>query len=112
MRARVPLDVDLEDQIVYGLTPMRLAYFVLALLAGLAAWSSHAPAVLRAFACATAVVIGAVVAWGRWRGRPADSWIADLAIFVASGHRLRWKRDAALSSGADGALADRGAGPG
>ena len=30
MRARVPLDVDLEDRIVYGLTPIRLAYVVVA----------------------------------------------------------------------------------
>ena len=40
MRARVPLDVDLEDRLLYGLTPIRLAYVVLAGLAALAIWSS------------------------------------------------------------------------
>ena len=32
MPARVPLDVDLEDRLVYGLTPTRLAYVVISLL--------------------------------------------------------------------------------
>src|SRR5438874_90854 len=36
MRARVPLDVDLEDRLLYGLTPVRLAYVVLAGLAVIA----------------------------------------------------------------------------
>src|SRR5665811_2374740 len=40
MPARVPLDVDLEDRLLYGLTPIRLAYAVGALLAAFALWSS------------------------------------------------------------------------
>jgi len=40
MPARVLLDVDLEDKLLYGLTPMRLAYLVVALLGGFALWSS------------------------------------------------------------------------
>jgi hypothetical protein len=95
MRARPPLDVDLEDKLLYGLTPMRLAYLLVALLGGFALWSSlWAPAPLRALACSIVVGTGAVAAWGRWKGRPVDGWIADLSIFVINTHRLvidmRW----------------------
>lgn len=95
MRARPPLDVDLEDKLLYGLTPMRLAYLVVALLGGFALWSSPwAPAPVRALACLVVVVTGAVAAWGRWKGRAVDGWIVDLSIFVINTHRLvidmRW----------------------
>jgi hypothetical protein len=97
MRAKAPLDVDLEDKLLYGLTPMRLAYLVVSLVSGLALWSSPwAPSPVRAFACATVVAIGAIAAWGRWHGRAVDSWVADLSLFVLSTHRVafdeRWSR--------------------
>ena len=38
MRAKAPLDVDLEDKLLYGLTPMRLAYLVVGLVAGFGLW--------------------------------------------------------------------------
>jgi hypothetical protein len=89
MRARAPLDVDLEDKLIYGLTPMRLGYLVGGLVGGFALWSSPwAPAPVRAFACATVVAAGAVAAWGRWRGRAVDSWLADISLFAISTHRL------------------------
>jgi len=92
MRARVPLDVDLEDRLLYGLTPIRLAYMVLAVLGALALWSSSwfvAPA--RGLAAAVVLLAGAVLAWGRWRGRPADGWLTDCATFVLSTRRLSWE---------------------
>jgi len=91
MHARVPLDVDLEDRLVYGLTPIRLAYMVLAALGALAIWSSQwmfAPA--RGFLAVAMLVAGAALAWGRWRGRPADGWGMDFATFVLSTRRLNW----------------------
>ena len=89
MRARAPLDVDLEDKLLYGLTPMRLAYLVIGLVAGFGLWSSPwAPSPVRAFACAVVVATGAIAAWGRWRGRAVDGWVADLFLFVISTHRL------------------------
>lgn len=95
MRARAPLDVDLEDKLLYGLTPMRLAYLIVGLVAGLGLWSSPwAPSPVRAVACSTVVVTGAVAAWGRWRGRAIDGWVADLFLFVVNTHRFvldqRW----------------------
>jgi hypothetical protein len=91
MRARAPLDVDLEDKLLYGLTPMRLAYLVVGLLGGFALWSSPwAPSAVRAGACFVVVGGGAVAAWGRWRGRTVDAWVVDVALFVINTRRLEW----------------------
>jgi len=78
MTARVPLDVDLEDRLLYGLTPTRLAYLVVALVSGFALWSSPwAPTPIRAGAALLTIGIGAVASWGRWMGRSADLWLVD-----------------------------------
>jgi hypothetical protein len=97
MRATAPLDVDLEDKLLYGLTPMRLAYLVIGLVSGFGLWSSPwAPPPVRAVACSAVVAISAIAAWGRWRGRAADGWAADIVLFVVSTHRVavdrRWFR--------------------
>jgi hypothetical protein len=91
MPARIPLDVDLEDRLLYGLTPTRLAYLVVALLAGFALWSSPwSPLAVRASAALLVVGLGAVVSWGRWRGRPADVWLVDIALFAVRTRRVKW----------------------
>lgn len=91
MPARVPLDVDLEDRLLYGLTPVRLAYMVVAVLGGLALWSSSWSLVpVRALAAVACIGIGAAVSWGSWRGRAADAWIVDVVLFVARTHRVAW----------------------
>ena len=89
--ARVPLDVDLEDRIVYGLTPIRLGYAVLAGLAGMAIWSmSWLATPVRVPAAALVLGAGAVLAWGRLRGRPVDEWVLDAALFAWATRRLAW----------------------
>lgn len=91
MPARIPLDVDLEDKLLYGLTPTRLAYVVVALLAGFSIWSSHwTPIALRGCAAIAVGIIGAAAAWGRWRGRPVDGWLIDILIFVGRNYRPAW----------------------
>jgi hypothetical protein len=91
--ARVPLDVDLEDKLLYGLTPTRLAYLVVALLAAFSAWSTHwAPVPVRAPCALMLAAIGACAAWGRWRGRPLDGWLIDLTSFLIATHRIRWRK--------------------
>lgn len=91
MPARAPLDVDLEDKLLYGLTPMRLGYAVMALLCGFAVWSSRwAAAPIRAAACLVVFGAGATLAWGRWRGRAADGWLTDMAAFMTRTQRLVW----------------------
>lgn len=96
MSARVPLDVDLEDKLLYGLTPIRLGYVVLALLAAFSVWSrGWAPVPVRGGAAAAIALAGAAAAWGRWRGRAADRWVTDIAIFVAANYRFQrrpWRR--------------------
>ena len=90
MPARIPLDVDLEDKLLYGLTPMRLVYVVVALLAAFAIWTAHwATSPVRAGAAIATAGIGASAAWGRWRGRAADSWLTDIVIFTLSNYRFR-----------------------
>jgi hypothetical protein len=93
VHARIPLDVDLEDKLIYGLTPTHLAYLVIALLAGFATWSTHwAPPPVRGGTAVVIAIVGAVAAWGRWRGRPLDGWAIDLAIYVVGNYRLKWQR--------------------
>ncbi|HEV3103313.1 MAG TPA: hypothetical protein VG426_13370 [Candidatus Dormibacteraeota bacterium] len=92
MPARAPLDVDLEDKLLYGLTPTRLAYVVLSILAGFAVWSSPlSPQAARAVSCLAVIGVGAAMAWGRWRGRAADSWLLDMSTFVLRRHRVVWR---------------------
>src|ERR1700681_1716075 len=91
MPARAPLDVDLEDKLLYGLTPMRLGYVVLALLGAFALWSSTwTAAPFRAAACVVVLLGGATLAWGRWRGRAVDSWLTDIAAFIVRTQRVVW----------------------
>jgi hypothetical protein len=91
MPTRVPLDVDLEDRLLYGLTPTRLAYMVVAMLAGFALWSSSwSPVSVRVVAAAACIGSGAAISWGSWRGRAADVWMVDVVLFMARTHRLAW----------------------
>ena len=91
MPARAPLDVDLEDQLLYGLTPTRLAYLAIALLAAFAIWSSHwAPPPLRAVVSVLVIGTGAAVSWGRWKERAADAWAIDVVMFATRTHRIAW----------------------
>jgi hypothetical protein len=92
LHAHIPLDVDLEDKLIYGLTPTRLAYLVIALLAAFATWSTRwAPPPIRGGTALVIFVVGAIAAWGRWRGRPLDGWAIDLAIYIVGNHRVKWK---------------------
>ena len=92
MHARVPLDVDLEDKLLYGLTPTRLVYFVVALLGAFATWSAHfASSPVRGTLAIVIAIIGAAAAWGRWRGRATDSWLVDIAVFALANYRVHWR---------------------
>jgi hypothetical protein len=91
MSARVPLDVDLEDKLLYGLTPMRLGYVLVSLLGGFALWSSPwSIQPVRAGACIAVIALGAAMAWGRWHSRAADRWLSDIATFFIRSYRVRW----------------------
>src|SRR5919202_2895310 len=89
MRARVPQDVDLEDKLVYGLTPIRFGYLVIAGLGAISAWNLELlPAPVRLRACLLVAAGGVLLAWGRWRGRPLDRFLADAVVFLRRNYRL------------------------
>jgi len=89
--ARVPLDVDLEDKLLYGLTPTRLAYLVVGLLGAFSIWSAHwAPVPVRATSAIVIGALGVTAAWTRWQGRALDSWVTDFVVFCAATYELRW----------------------
>jgi len=89
MRARVPQDVDLEDRLIYGLSPLRFGYLVIAALGSLSLWRVEAmPPWLRAVPCLLLVAAAAALAWGRWQGRSLDRWLVDLAVFAGRNFRL------------------------
>ena len=88
MPGRIPLDVDLEDKLLYGLTPTRLAYLV---VAAFSLWSTHWGSVpIRAVAAVALLIVGAGAAWGRWRARAVDSWLVDMVAFILATYRVRW----------------------
>ena len=98
MPVRIPLDVDLEDKLLYGLTPARLAYLVVSLLASFSVWSTQwAATPLRAGVAIVLAVIGVSAAWGRWRARPADRWLADAVVFFLATYRVRWSLPRVIS---------------
>lgn len=89
MPVRIPLDVDLEDRLLYGLTPTRLVYLVVALLGAFSVWSTQwAPTAVRAVCAVMLAALGAAAGWGRWRGRPFDAWLKDMSIYGVSTYRI------------------------
>lgn len=98
MRARIPQDVDLEDRLVFGLTPVRFGYLVIAALVAFTAWSGQwASPPVRAAASLPVLGVGAAFAWGRCGGRNLDRWAADLAVYIRRNCLhidLAWRRRA------------------
>jgi hypothetical protein len=93
MRARVPQDVDLDDKLVYGLTPGRFGYLVIAGLAAVMIWNLAAlPLLVRAFGCLLLGGVAALLAWGRWRGRPMDRFLADAVLYFCRNYRPAARR--------------------
>jgi hypothetical protein len=89
----MPQDVDLEDKLIYGLTPVRFGYLVVAALAAVMVWNLTAlPPYARLPGCIVLCAAGAVLGWGRFAGRPADRFLADALLFVGRSYRLRRRR--------------------
>jgi hypothetical protein len=89
----MPQDVDLEDRLVYGLTPARFGYVVIGALTAVMLWNLTAlPAYVRLPGCLVLCAAGAVLGWGRFAGRPADRFLADALLFFGRSYRLRRRR--------------------
>lgn len=100
MQARFPQDVDLEDRLILGLSPVRFGYLAVAALGSFCIWSvDWANTWDRAPAGLPPLVLGVAFAWGRLRGRPLDSWIADVVVFAVQSTCGCWRRRAPLADG-------------
>ncbi|HYZ02020.1 MAG TPA: hypothetical protein VFA92_11040 [Candidatus Binatia bacterium] len=89
MPARIPQDVDLEDRLVLGLTPVRFGYLVIGGLAAFCVWNARWGPVPARLTFALPLLLGGVtLAWGRWGGRPLDAWVGDLALFLRANVRV------------------------
>src|SRR2546425_1007241 len=93
MRARAPQDVDLDDKLVYGLTPGRFGYLVIAGLAAVMIWNLAAlPLLVRAFGCLLLGGVAALLPGGRWRGRPMARFLADAFLYFCRNSRPAARR--------------------
>ena len=100
MATRVPQDVDLEDRLVFGLTPTRFGYLVIGGLAAFMVWSLHwAVSPVRLLAAAPLGAAGIALAWGRCAGRGIDGWVGDFARYLAANVRLEGADDQPRESG-------------
>jgi hypothetical protein len=88
MRARIPAGIDLEDRLLYGLSPARLGYVVG--LAVLASWCWRQPVwwPLRIIAAIALLAAALAVGWMRHEGRHLDAWAEDLARHALARYRL------------------------
>jgi hypothetical protein len=88
MRARIPAGIDLEDRLLYGLSPARLGY--VAGLAVLASWCWRQPVwtPLRLVSAVLLLGLAGAVGWLRHEGRHLDAWAADLARHALKRYRV------------------------
>jgi hypothetical protein len=88
MRARIPAGIDLEDRLLYGLSPARLGY--VAGLAVLASWCWRQPlwGPLRLVIAIALLAAAGAVGWMRRDGRHLDAWAEDLGRHVIARYRV------------------------
>ena len=101
MRARIPAGIDLEDRILYGLSPARLGY--VAVIGVLAIWWWRQPLwlPLRLVPALLLVVAAGAVGWMRRDGRHLDAWAEDVIRFYLRTYRFAWSRPAPRRTAAD-----------
>jgi hypothetical protein len=89
VRARIPLDIDLEDKLIYGLTPLRFGYVLVGGLGAMAVWAGGRPPVWpRLVVCLLLVCVGAAAGWVRRGGRHLDGWLGDIAVYLLRNYRI------------------------
>ena len=88
MRARIPAGIDLEDRLLYGLSPARLGY--VATLAVFASWCWRQPVwvPLRVAAAIVLLAVAGAVGWMRYDGRHLDAWAEDLGRHLIARYRV------------------------
>jgi hypothetical protein len=88
MRARIPAGIDLEDRLLYGLSPARLGY--VAGLAVLASWFWRQPlwGPLRIAGAIILLATAATVGWAQRDGRHLDAWAEDITRHMLGRYRV------------------------
>jgi len=88
MRAKIPAGIDLEDRLLYGLSPARLGY--VAGLAVLASWCWRQPVwgPLRFVAAIAFLGAAGAVGWIQHDGRHLDAWAEDLVRHLIRRYRV------------------------
>lgn len=84
------MDVDLEDRLVFGLTPQRFGYVTVAALAAMASW--HALPFVGGVLAVLCLAVGAALGWLRWRGRGLDHWVVAGALWVVRTRKVEVDR--------------------
>jgi hypothetical protein len=106
VRTRIPAGIDLEDRLLYGLSPARLGY--VAGLAVLASWCWRQPVwgPLRVLAAIVLLAVAGAVGWLRYDGRHLDAWAEDLARHALARYSIvvDWALLLRLPAAASGAL--------
>ena len=88
--ARVPLDVDLEDRLIYGLTPIRFGYLVVGVVVAFVIGQAQSvPAPARMVVAGLVLLAAVGAAWGEWRGRGADRWAIDALVWASRNVEIR-----------------------
>lgn len=112
MRTSVPHDVDLEDRLVFGLTPIRFGYLVIGVLGAMSLWGQRwLPVPVRVPPCLVIAALAVALAWGRWKGRPLDRLALDVVIFCRRNYRLQLIRPQPRPAGAPALPAEAPAPP-
>ena len=89
MSPSVPLEIDLEDRLIYGLSPQRFGYLVLGGLAAMSLWAQvWLPGAIRIGLCVLPLGLAAALAWGGWRGRGLDLLLYDAVRYLIRNYRV------------------------
>jgi hypothetical protein len=88
VRARIPAGIDLEDRLLYGLSPARLGYVFVMLV--IAAWFWRQPFWTPLRVVPGLMLLGGAAAVGWWKheGRHLDAWAEDLVRHLLACYRL------------------------
>src|SRR5579859_6870513 len=94
----LPTHLEVEDQLIAGLTARQLLRLVLAASLAYAAWDQvrWLPQEIRLAIAGVLCVIGFVFALVQPRGRSLDGWLLAAALFVVLPRHLVWRPGSAL----------------